>query len=342
MGICHDVEQSLEKYDITKIDGQPMDEDLNLLTKELTNAASRVTTQNGGGEHGHVGVIINETEYITFSKSGERKTLTPFPTVVIGPSAKATLVDHWAQHLKHWKEFRDIKQLEVDTIKQAIMQAMLDSSASKTFVNTHQGLQLTGPTNTTVITAGGTKLCTSNTVHLLTHALSKGAREALVIPGMSQPALMSVLMLANNGYTTVFLPGQKGVDIFHANDIAISSTALPALQGWQDGRGLWMVPIVDKPTISPIDVSELDWDYKNRKVHLSMAPYLQKALRQFNNIVPKKCEDSPYPYSEPKYGAKQQFADYDQVHLLVKTSKNMFSRSWANSIGTCGGWAAHF
>jgi hypothetical protein len=55
----------------------------------------------------------------------------------------------------------------------------------------------------------------------------------------------------------------------------------------------------------------LDWDNENRKVHLSMAPYLQKALRQFDNIVPTKCQDSPSPYAEPKYGAKQQFAGYD-------------------------------
>ncbi len=42
-----------------------------------------------------------------------------------------------------------------------------------------------------------------------------------------------------------------------------------------------------------------------------MAPYLQKALWQFNNIVPTKRQDSPYPYTKPKYGAKQQFAEYD-------------------------------
>ena len=40
---------------------------------------------------------------------------------------------------------------------------------------------------------------------------------------------------------------------------------------------------------------QLDWDYENRKVHLSMAPYLQKALQQFDNIVPSKRQDSPYP-----------------------------------------------
>ena len=33
MGFHHDVEQGLKKYKITKIDGQPMDEDLNLLAK---------------------------------------------------------------------------------------------------------------------------------------------------------------------------------------------------------------------------------------------------------------------------------------------------------------------
>ena len=33
---------------------------------------------------------------------------------------------------------------------------------------------------------------------------------------------------------------------------------------------------------------ELDWDYDKREVHLSMMPYLQKALRQFDNVVPTK------------------------------------------------------
>ncbi len=42
-----------------------------------------------------------------------------------------------------------------------------------------------------------------------------------------------------------------------------------------------------------------------------MAPYLQKSLQQFNNIVPTECQDSPYHYTEPKYGAKQQFAEYN-------------------------------
>ena len=49
-----------------------MDEDLNLLTKDLTNAAGSVATQNGGREHGHIGMVIDEAEYVTFSRSDAR------------------------------------------------------------------------------------------------------------------------------------------------------------------------------------------------------------------------------------------------------------------------------
>jgi hypothetical protein len=134
---------------------------------------------------------------------------------------------------------------------------MLDSGASKTFVNSRRGMQLTRPSNKIVVTSNGTELSASNTTLLPTCALSKGAREAIVVPGMSQRALMSLATLANNGYTTVFLPGQEGVNVFHANDVDISLTAPPALQGWRGDRGLWMVSVTDETTISQnIDVSE--------------------------------------------------------------------------------------
>jgi hypothetical protein len=150
---------------------------------------------------------------------------------------------------------KEALQLDTNAIDKAITQAMLDSGASKTFVNSRRGLQLTGRSDKIVITAGGAKLQATNTGLLATRALSKGAREAIVVPGMSQPALMSVSTLADNGYTTIFLP--DGVDIYRTNDVAISSTAPPALQGWRDDRGLWMVPVVNNTPISPgLDVTE--------------------------------------------------------------------------------------
>lgn len=63
---------------------------------------------------------------------------------------------------------------------------------------------------------------------------------------------------------------------------------------------------------------ELDWDYKNKKVHLSMKQFLERALWQFDNTVPTKCEDSPYPHTPSKYGAKAQFSKYDASELVEK------------------------
>ena len=87
--------------------------------------------------------------------------------------------------------------------------------------------------------------------------LSKGAREAIVVPGMKQKALLSVGTLADNNYTTVFLPGQQGVNIYRANDIDISTERSPILQGWQDCRGLWMVSLDGEQGVSPeLDVAK--------------------------------------------------------------------------------------
>jgi len=72
MGIRQDTIDSLKDYEFTKIDGQPTDEDLNLLTEECINAASSIPTTNGGGQHGHIGMVIPEAEYITFSHNAER------------------------------------------------------------------------------------------------------------------------------------------------------------------------------------------------------------------------------------------------------------------------------
>ena len=71
MGIQQDVMDSLHDFKFTKIDGQPTDKDLNLLTKELTTAATSILTTNGGGQHGHIGLIINTAVYFTFLHNGK-------------------------------------------------------------------------------------------------------------------------------------------------------------------------------------------------------------------------------------------------------------------------------
>eukprot|EP00804_Cyclotella_cryptica_P006027 CCRYP_000266-RA/>CCRYP_000266-RA protein AED:0.28 eAED:0.30 QI:0/0/0/1/1/1/3/0/662 len=51
----------------------------------------------------------------------------------------------------------------------------------------------------------------------------------------------------------------------------------------------------------------LDWNYCNRKVHLSMPGYKAKALKQFQHKTPIERQHSPFPTKHIKYGAKKQY-----------------------------------
>ena len=62
----------------------------------------------------------------------------------------------------------------------------------------------------------------------------------------------------------------------------------------------------------------LDWDYAKRKVHLSMPGYIGDALIEFKHPRPKKKQDSPYPWSPPKYGAKKQYAKQDSNEAILE------------------------
>ena len=67
MGIKQDVKERLKKFSITRIKGQLGEETLNKLKEELTTMLATVPMTNGGGQHGHVGLIIPDAQYITFS-----------------------------------------------------------------------------------------------------------------------------------------------------------------------------------------------------------------------------------------------------------------------------------
>jgi hypothetical protein len=52
----------------------------------------------------------------------------------------------------------------------------------------------------------------------------------------------------------------------------------------------------------------LDWDYKNRNVHLSMPGYIKKALLRFGHKPPVKPQHQPHEHTTPTYGAMIQYA----------------------------------
>ena len=58
MGVKQDTEDSLKDYFITRIEGQPTEQDLSKLKLELSEGLANIPTKNGGGQHGHIGMII--------------------------------------------------------------------------------------------------------------------------------------------------------------------------------------------------------------------------------------------------------------------------------------------
>ena len=51
---------------------------------------------------------------------------------------------------------------------------------------------------------------------------------------------------------------------------------------------------------------QLDWNYKERYVDVSMPGYEDKALARFQHPAPRKQQHSPFPWAQPTYGAKTQ------------------------------------
>lgn len=107
MGIKQDIETSLKDYTFTKIDVQPTDEDVTNLVREMTEMLASVPTTNGGGSHGHIGMIIDDAEYRTFSTGNQPFTIPtnpgPYPTVV--DPDPATRERQVAEHKAEKEEF---------------------------------------------------------------------------------------------------------------------------------------------------------------------------------------------------------------------------------------------
>ncbi len=63
MGLQADTRDEVQKETVTKIHGQPTDQDVTLLKKELIAIAAMIPTPLGGGGHRHAGIIIKPAKY---------------------------------------------------------------------------------------------------------------------------------------------------------------------------------------------------------------------------------------------------------------------------------------
>jgi hypothetical protein len=89
---------------------------------------------------------------------------------------------------------------------------IIDSAATSNFISNKLNLPKTGASKIPVYLPDYSTLQTSNKTMLPFEQLSKEAREAHILSGLNK-SLLSVNKMAENGYTTIFHEGNKGVTI---------------------------------------------------------------------------------------------------------------------------------
>ena len=109
------------------------------------------------------------------------------------------------------------------------------------FLTRDMNLPRMGKSNKEVYLPDNTTLQATYHTELPLNQLSTRARQADILPGLKTP-LISVNKMAEEGYTTIFHPGEEGVTVHKTGTVTIATTEPPVLQGCKrKGAKLWTV-----------------------------------------------------------------------------------------------------
>ena len=126
MGIRTDTRDELRKETVTKIHGQPTSHDLTNLEKEIISILANIPTTLGGGNHGHVGVTMDPTEYSTMT--GGTAFVNPvnpgiYPAGLAVNAAAGTRARAEAEHKELINQFETFEGVRLGT-KDLILEAV--------------------------------------------------------------------------------------------------------------------------------------------------------------------------------------------------------------------------
>ena len=125
MGVRADIREEVRKETVTKIIGQPTNQDLTLLEKELIAILANIPTTLGGGGHGHAGIIMDPARYLATAGAPFVNPANPgtYPAGVPGNAAQGIRAKAEAEHKEHVKEyetFQGVVQATKDIILEAV------------------------------------------------------------------------------------------------------------------------------------------------------------------------------------------------------------------------------
>ncbi|KAL7476137.1 hypothetical protein ACHAW6_002015 [Cyclotella cf. meneghiniana] len=76
----------------------------------------------------------------------------------------------------------------------------------------------------------------------------------------------------------------------------------------------------------------LNWDYKNKNIHVSMPGCVAKSLKQFEHKQPSNPQHAPFPTRPIKYGAKHNMPlQHQWTYPLINMARNSSNKCVENS-----------
>ena len=140
--------------------------------------------------------------------------------IVANPAdGSATILDQNGEKIYVFEKTEELKSTEKQkgnkwTRRRARRQEqrmIINSGATSHFVSEEMNLPQEGKSNKQVYLPNDATLRTSTKTKLPFPSLSEAAREADILPGLKR-SLMSVNKMVEEGYTTIFHPGEEGAD----------------------------------------------------------------------------------------------------------------------------------
>ena len=125
MGVRADIREEVRKETVTKIHGQPTNNDLTILEKELIAILANIPTTLGGGNHGHAGILMDPARYLQVTGVAFANPANPgnYPANVPGNAAAGIRARAEAEHkeqVREYETFQGVTQATKDIIQEAV------------------------------------------------------------------------------------------------------------------------------------------------------------------------------------------------------------------------------
>ena len=125
MGVRADIREEVQKETVTKIHGQPTNQDLTTLEKELIAILANIPTTLGGGNHGHAGILMEPARYLLTTGVPFNNPANPgnYPLTVAGNAAAGVRARAEAEHkeeVREYETFQGVIQATKDIFLEAV------------------------------------------------------------------------------------------------------------------------------------------------------------------------------------------------------------------------------